>query len=143
MTFADDSDIVNTHNWSLKQLLRRRLGQCAHRLLDRHGRVLLTFLLSKPIGALNQGRPTPRAAGRQHQLLRVAVILLSSVLTASVTAFAGPISFVGTAVPFLIKKVLHTAKPVNLIPTLFLGGAVFCMLCDLIARTAFARRSST
>ena len=72
------------------------------------------------------------------KLFRVALILLSSVLSACVAAFAGPISFVGIAVPFLIKLSLNTAKPVVVIPATFLGGAVFCMLCDMIARTAFA-----
>jgi iron complex transport system permease protein len=70
--------------------------------------------------------------------MRTAIILLSCVLSACVTAFAGPISFVGIAVPFLIKKGLNTAKPIVVIPALFLGGADFCMLSDLIARTAFA-----
>jgi iron complex transport system permease protein len=55
-----------------------------------------------------------------------------------VTAFAGPISFVGIAVPIMIRKALHTAKPLVVIPATFLGGAVFCMACDLIARTLFA-----
>lgn len=66
------------------------------------------------------------------------MILLSSILSACVTAFAGPISFVGIAVPFLIKRSLNTARPLVVIPATFLGGAVFCMVCDLIARMAFA-----
>jgi len=55
-----------------------------------------------------------------------------------VTAFAGPISFVGIAVPHLIKSLMKTSKPLLVIPGCFLGGAVFCLFCDLIARTAFA-----
>ena len=53
-------------------------------------------------------------------------------------SFAGPISFVGIAVPQLIKLGLRTAKPILLIPASFLGGAVFCMFCDYLARVAFA-----
>ena len=64
--------------------------------------------------------------------------LLSSVLSACVTAFAGPISFVGIAVPHLVKSSFRTAKPIVIIPACFLGGAVFCLFCDLIARTVFA-----
>ena len=66
------------------------------------------------------------------------LILLSGILSACVTAFAGPISFVGIAVPFLVKQALGTSRPLVVIPASFLGGAVFCMICDLIARTAFA-----
>ena len=54
------------------------------------------------------------------------------------TGFAGPISFVGIAVPQLMKNLLKTAKPILVIPACFLGGAVFCLFCDLIARTVFA-----
>ena len=56
------------------------------------------------------------------------------------TAFAGPISFVGIAAPHLMKSLFRTAKPLVMIPACFLGGAVFCLFCDLIARTAFAPR---
>lgn len=49
-----------------------------------------------------------------------------------------PISFVGIAVPQLMKSLLKTAKPILVIPACFLGGAAFCLFCDLIARTVFA-----
>ena len=70
--------------------------------------------------------------------LRIALILLSSILSATVTAFAGPISFVGIAVPHIMRGVMKTAKPIIMIPACFLGGAVITLLCDCIARTAFA-----
>ena len=47
-------------------------------------------------------------------------------------------TFVGIAVPHLIKSLMKTAKPILVIPGCFLGGAVFCLFCDLIARTVFA-----
>lgn len=138
VTFADDSDIVNLHNWSLGSFSGADWDNVHTAFWIVTAAFLLTFLLSKPIGAFQMGEAYAQSVGVNIRLLRVAVILLSSILTASVTPFAGPISFVGTAVPFLIKRVLHTARPIVLIPTLFLGGAVFCMLCDLIARTAFS-----
>ena len=69
---------------------------------------------------------------------RAALILLSSILSACVTAFAGPISFVGIAVPQLMKRLFRTAKPLVMIPACFLGGSVFCLFCDLLARFLFA-----
>ena len=77
-------------------------------------------------------------APKADRAVRAALIQLASVLSAAVTAFAGPISFVGVAVPHLIRSIFKTAKPLIMIPACFLGGAVFCLLCDLIARTAFA-----
>jgi len=76
--------------------------------------------------------------GVNIRCFRVALILLSSILSACVTAFAGPISFVGVAVPHLVKNMFKTAKPIVVIPGCFLGGAVFCLLCDWVAMTVFA-----
>jgi iron complex transport system permease protein len=72
------------------------------------------------------------------KVFRVLLILLSSFLAATVTAYAGPIAFVGIAVPFIAKGALGTSKPLVVIPGSFVCGSVFCMMCDLIARTAFA-----
>jgi iron complex transport system permease protein len=94
--------------------------------------------MSKPISAFQLGEAYAQSMGVNVKRFRVCLILLSSILSATVTAFAGPISFVGIAVPFLIKRMLGTAKPLVVIPATFLGGAVFCMGCDLIARMAFA-----
>ena len=61
-----------------------------------------------------------------------------SLLAACVTAFAGPISFVGIAVPHLVKQLLGSAKPLYVLPGCCLGGAAFCLFCDLLARSLFA-----
>lgn len=96
------------------------------------------MMLSKPIGAYQMGEVHARSMGVNIRFFRAALILLSSLLSACVTAFAGPISFVGIAVPFLVKGVMGTSKPLIIIPGCMLGGGVFCMVCDLIARLALA-----
>ena len=98
----------------------------------------LTFLLSKPIGAYQLGEAYAQSMGVNIKFFRVALILLSSILSATVTAFAGPISFVGIAVPHLAKQFLSSTKPILMIPACFLGGSVFCLFCDLLARTVMA-----
>ena len=100
--------------------------------------LVLSFFLSKPIRAYQLGEVYAQNMGVHLRAFRTALILLSSVLSACVTAFAGPISFVGIAVPHLMKSLFGTAEPLILIPASFLGGGAFCLLCDLIARTAFA-----
>jgi iron complex transport system permease protein len=76
--------------------------------------------------------------GLNIQVFRALLVLLSSVLSACVTAFAGPVSFVGIAVPHLVKSLFKSSKPILMIPGCFLGGAAFCLLCDLLARVLFA-----
>lgn len=138
VTFAEDSDIVNLHGWSLGSFSGMNWDNVATAAILVGVTTLAVFLLSKPIGAYQLGEAYAQSMGVNIRVFRVALILLSSILSACVTAFAGPISFVGIAVPYLIKRLLNTSKPIVVIPAVFLGGAVFCMGCDLIARTAFA-----
>ena len=138
VTFAADSDIVNLHNWSkgsFSGMNWSNVGVAATVVGITGG---ATFLMAKPIGAYQLGEAYAQSMGVNIKAFRTALIVLSSILSATVTAFAGPISFVGIAVPFLIRHCLNTSNPLVVIPATFLGGGVFCMLCDLIARTAFA-----
>ena len=138
ITFADDSNIVNLHNWSMGSFSGMNWENVRMMAVVTAVTVLMVFLMSKPISAYQLGEGYAQNMGVNIKLFRVALILLSSILSACVTAFAGPISLVGIAVPHLVKSLLKTARPLLVIPACFLGGAVFCLFCDLIARTAFA-----
>ena len=138
ITFAEDSDIVNLHGWSQGSFSGMSWDNVTVATAIVAVTSAMVFLMSKPIGAYQLGEAYAQSMGVNIRVFRVALILLSSVLSACVTAFAGPISFVGIAVPHLVKRFLNTSKPIVVIPATFLGGAVFCMACDLIARTAFA-----
>lgn len=138
VTFAEDSNIVNLHNWSMGSFSGTSWSDIRTMTVVVATAFLLTFLLSKPMGAYQLGEVYAQNLGVPIRLFRVALILLSSILSACVTAFAGPISFVGIAVPHLVKSLFQTAKPIVVIPACFLGGSVFCLFCDLITRTVFA-----
>lgn len=138
LTFADDSNIVNLHNWSLGSFSGMMWGNVAVMSVVVLFALMTAFLLSKPISAYQLGESYAQNMGVNVSLFRTALILLSSILSACVTAFAGPISFVGVAVPHIIRSIFRTAKPIVCVPACFLGGAVFCLFCDLIARTVFA-----
>jgi iron complex transport system permease protein len=138
VTFADDSNIVNLHNWSRGSFSGIAWSDVGVMTVVVLTTSVITFLLSKPISAYQLGESYAQNMGVNIKLFRVMLILLSSILSACVTAFAGPISFVGIAVPHLIKALLKTTKPIVVIPACFLGGAIFCLGCDLIARTVFA-----
>ncbi len=138
VTFAEDTNIVNLHSWSQGSfsgvsMEAVRFFAPAVMLL-----MLLCLLLSKPIGAYQLGERYAAAVGVDIPRLRTALILLSSLFSALVTACAGPVSFVGVAVPQLMKALFRTIRPQVMLPACFLGGAVFCLLADLLARTALA-----
>ena len=138
VTFADDSDIVNLHGWSQGSFSGMSWGNIKVAVVVVGIAAVCTFLLSKPISAYQLGEAYAQSMGVNIKVFRVVIILLSSILSACVTAFAGPISFVGIAVPFLTRKAFGTSKPIVVIPGTFFIGAVFCMICDLIARMALA-----
>ena len=138
ITFADEANIVNLHNWSMGSFSGMSWDNVRVMAAVTAVSLLLVFWMAKPIGAYQMGEVYAQNMGVNILRFRVALILLSSILSACVTAFAGPISFVGIAVPHIVKRMLGTARPLLVIPGCFMGGAVSCLFCDLIARTVFA-----
>lgn len=138
VTFADDSNIVNLHNWSVGSFSGITWDNVKVMAVVVIAAAVAVFMLSKQIGAFLLGEAYARSMGVELRRFKAAVIILSSLLSACVTAYAGPVSFVGIAVPQIVRRILGTAKPILVIPACFLCGAVFCLGCDLIARTAFA-----
>lgn len=134
VTFADDADIVNLHNWSQGSFSGMTWGNVKVMAVVVAVTFLAVFLLSKPLGAYQLGEVYAQNLGVNIRLLRIGLVILSSILSACIVAFAGPISFVGIATPHLVKKLLKTAEPILMIPACFLGGSVFCLFCDLLAR---------
>jgi iron complex transport system permease protein len=112
-------------------------------------RVLLTIttvfsiaalMMSKPLNALLMGESYAESMGVGIRRVRVGIVFITSVLTAVLTAYAGPISFVGLAVPHLIRMSFRTSDNRILLPASILGGGLMTSLCDLLARTLFSPR---
>ena len=120
VTFAEDSDIVNLHNWaqgSFSGITWEQTELIAAVILVTF---LITFSLSKPLGAYQLGESYARSMGVNVRTLRVWMVLLSS------------------ATPHLVKRLFGSSRPLLMIPACFLGGSVFCLFCDLLARNLFA-----
>ena len=129
VTFAEDSDIVNLHNWSrgsFSGITWSNVGVMTGVVLVS---TVIIFLMSKPLEAYQLGDSYAQNLGVNIKALRILMVILSSILSACIVAFAGPISFVGIAVPHLVKAMLKSAKPILMIPACFLGG---CSVCSAI-----------
>jgi iron complex transport system permease protein len=138
INFANEAQIVNLTYWSLGSFSGAtwdnvKLGSAIVAVT-----FVLAILVSKPMSAYQLGEGYAQSMGVNIKLFRVCLIVLSSLLSACVTAIAGPIAFVGIAVPHITRLLMKTAKPIMMIPAVFLTGSVFCMLCDLCARTVLA-----
>ena len=140
ITFADEANIVSLHNWSKGSFIGANWTGVGTAFWICLCGMVLAWLLSKPIGAYALGEGYAQSMGINIKLFRAVLIILSSFLSACVTAFAGPISFVGIAVPHITRSLLKTSKPILVIPMAYLCGSVFCVFCDLIARTALSPR---
>ena len=94
----------------------------------------LSFLLIKTMNLLLLGDGYARNLGLNIKRARLLVISCSGVLVAIVTAYCGPIMFIGLAVPHLCRAIFHTSDHRILMPATLLVGAALALVCNLIAR---------
>ena len=95
--------------------------------------LLLSFMLVKPLNALLLGARYAENLGVSIKATRNKLLLLSGILTAIVTAFCGPIGFLGLIVPHIARLALRSSNHTVLLPTTALAGAVIALLCNLIS----------
>ena len=138
ITFAEDAEIARLHGWSQGSFSGVTWENIRAAAIIVGISMVLAMLLVKPMGAMRLGENYARSMGVNVGRFRISLILISSLLSACVTAFAGPVSFVGIAVPFLMRRLCGTDRPLVLVPACFAGGAAFCLFCDMIARTLCA-----
>ena len=138
INFANDSDIVNLTHWSKGSFSAATWQDVCISAYIVLPALLIIFLASKPMGAYLMGEGYAKSLGVNIKAFRVLLVMMTGILSSCVAAFAGPISFVGIAVPHISRLLLKTSKPILMIPASFLCGASFCVLCDLAARTLFA-----
>lgn len=96
--------------------------------------MLLAILSIKPLNTLLLGENYARSLGLNIQKSRFLIIIATGLLAGSVTAFAGPIAFIGLAVPHLTRLLFHTSNHKTLIPAVILLGSIIMLICDSIAQ---------
>lgn len=135
MAFAQREQLQSYLNWSFGSFSGFTWPQVGILTAIALPAVGYSFLLSKPLNALLLGEDYARSIGVEHLGLRRRIVWVTSILTAIVTAYAGPVAFVGLAVPHLGRLVFKTADNRVLIPAILLLGAIITGVCDLGART--------
>ncbi len=138
VAFADDSNIVNLHNWSQGTFSAASWNDAIYYIPIVLVCLILSVFMSKTIEAYMFGESYASTLGIDIKRFRFALIVVSSILSATVTAFAGPISFVGIAMPHIARTIFKSEKPGTIIPAACLLGVIFALLSDLIARSMFS-----
>lgn len=100
--------------------------------------LLLSVLSGKSLNSLLLGENYARSMGLRLRRTTLLLILATSILAGAITAFAGPIAFVGLAVPHLVRQVFRTANHFILIPAVLLFGSFLMLLCDTVAQLPFS-----
>jgi iron complex transport system permease protein len=96
--------------------------------------LLLSIISIKPLNALLLGENYAKSLGLNYNKARLIIILATSILAGSITAFAGPIAFVGLAVPHIAKLVFHTSNHTILFWATLLVGAMIMLFCDIASQ---------
>lgn len=95
---------------------------------------LMALFLSNSLNVLLLGEPYARSLGLNIRLVRFLVFLATSILAGSITAFCGPVGFIGVAVPHLARMIFHTADHRILLPGTMLAGASLLLVSDMISQ---------
>ncbi len=96
--------------------------------------LLISLLCVKSLNALLLGENYARSLGLNFKKTRLLIILATSILAGSITAFAGPIAFVGLAVPHIAKLIFQTSNHFILYWSTLLLGAAIMLICDVISQ---------
>lgn len=96
--------------------------------------ILLSILSIKSLNALLLGEQYARSMGVRIRASRYTIIIATGILAGSITAFAGPIAFVGLAVPHLTRQIFNTTDHKVLLPAVLIYGAILLLICDTIAQ---------
>lgn len=138
VTFAQQEKIASLYAWSQGSFSGVSWQMNKIALFIIIPTMLVIYLMSKPLEAYTLSESYARTMGVNVKSFKYLLIFVSSLLSACVTAFAGPVSFVGIAVPHIARLVCSTSKPKILIPAVFLIGSTFTLIADYITRTVFA-----
>lgn len=102
--------------------------------------LLLVYALGKPLNAFFLGEDYAATMGVDIRLFRILILLAACALAGMVTSVAGPVAFVGLAVPHMARLMLATSDNRLLLPGAMLAGGIVTSLCDLAARSLFSPR---
>ena len=132
--YSLEEDVHNYVIWGLGSFSRLSLQRAQWFAMLIIPLSLSSLFLSKPLNLLALGDNYARNLGLKISRARFITILSSGILTALVTAFCGPIIFIGMAVPHLAKMISHTSNHFRLILNTCILGGIIALLCHLIAR---------
>jgi len=96
--------------------------------------IILNIVSIKGLNTLLLGENYAKSLGLNIKQSRLIIVIATSLLAGTITAFAGPIAFIGLAIPHLTRQIFNTSNHKILLPAVFLVGAIIMLICDSIAQ---------
>lgn len=96
--------------------------------------MILSISSIKSLNSLLLGENYAKSLGLNIKKSRLTIIIATSLLAGTITAFAGPIAFIGLAIPHMTRQIFNTSNHKILLPAVFLFGAIVMLICDSIAQ---------
>lgn len=132
--FSPASNLQQYIFWSFGSLGNLSLNEVGILSLVTSLGLLLSVYCLKNMNALLLGEDYAKSLGVPIQKNRNIIIVATGLMAGGITAFAGPIAFIGLAVPHLIRQVVKTSNHFVLFPAVIFGGAIIMLICDSISQ---------
>lgn len=126
--------------WTMGSLGNLSSGQLQVLAITVIGGIILSIFLIKVLNALQMGENYASSIGVNIRLARIIVFSCSCILAGSVTAFCGPIGFIGIAIPHVVRNLFRTSDHKVLVPGSIITGGAVMLLCDIISQLPGSER---
>lgn len=137
MSLSSPQDMSRIIYWTMGSIENNDMGRSLLLVFFALAGLAAGVLLSQRLNLLSAGSRNARLMGVNTAILVPALLVLAALLTAVCTAQAGIIGFVGLVVPHILRRIASTDYRL-LVPLSFIGGGIFLLACDLVARSIIA-----
>ena len=103
--------------------------------------VIVVFFLQKSLNSLLLGEKYATSSGLNVKKLRVIIIIITAIITGAITAFTGPIAFVGVVIPHFARSFFGTVNHRTIIPATLLLGGILLIICDILSQVPISNRT--
>jgi iron complex transport system permease protein len=135
-TYSSPEDLKKFLLWGFGSLQNVQLEQLLPIVICVLSGILFTLILVKPLNLLTLGDQNASFLGVRIKSVRILIVVITAIFTGTITAFCGPIAFVGLIVPNLAKMWLKTANHLYLVIGSALIGAILLLFCDMLMQLA-------
>jgi iron complex transport system permease protein len=131
--FSNESMLKTYVIWTMGNLGNMSYTQIRTLTVATFAGMVLAFVMIKPLNAMLMGETFSRTVGVNMKMTRIILLAAASILAGSVTAFCGPLAFIGVAVPHIARIIFGTTDHRTLMPGVALSGAVILLISDMIS----------